>query len=227
MTRKYIPNEIIDMILIFLGDVDICIALKHYYPLLKIGYTIAKACRNNQLDAVKYLVVNREVTVWAMYNAAAGGHLNIVKYLHENHNIRYINAVMDKAITAKHLEVVKYFHKIGLNCSTNIIDSIIYDDDLEMIKYLFSIGKKPTITAMNNAIMYNCKKIAKFLRENDLGAYSMTAVAYAIKYKLLGVTDYLRVGNFNDRILMKHAIAIDDIGMIKGLLSSDSSDVTE
>ena len=56
-TLPTLPTELIDIILTFNNDINLCIELKQlrYYPLIKLNYTIDDASSNGHLEVVKYL----------------------------------------------------------------------------------------------------------------------------------------------------------------------------
>lgn len=110
-TKVNLPYEIIDYILIYTNDVDLCIQLKRFYPLIKLNYTIDKASKNGHLDVVKYLhSINKDCTVDAMDFASKNGHLDVVKYLHSINKDCTVEAVNWASMNG-HLDVVKYLNR--------------------------------------------------------------------------------------------------------------------
>src|SRR6187399_764980 len=102
-----LPYEIIDIILFYLDNIDICIELKRYYP-LKSKISIEEASRDGHLEIVKYLhATGTDCNAYVMILASCRGHLEIVKYLHYI-NVKCPTDAMNMASTYGHLEVIKY-----------------------------------------------------------------------------------------------------------------------
>ena len=78
-----LPPEIIDIILIYTKNPELCIQLKRYYPLIKLNYTMDLASYNGYLSIVQYLhSMNKNCTKDAMDWASENSHLPVVEFLH-------------------------------------------------------------------------------------------------------------------------------------------------
>lgn len=96
-----------------------------------------------------------------MDNAAANGHLEIIKYLHENRYEGCTTAAIDNAASNNHLEVVKWLYENRKEGCTNkgseraakkgYIDIVIFlyekkmNVDVGLVKYFANKYKQPHI----------------------------------------------------------------------------------
>jgi hypothetical protein len=91
-TRKGIPYELIDMILLAVGDIDIIIDLHRnwigkylleswYIP---TGKLLTEALKTDNVKFIKFLYENHEAqySIEAIKDATSSGSLQIIKYLH-------------------------------------------------------------------------------------------------------------------------------------------------
>src|SRR6476661_2624364 len=97
------------------------------------------AAMNGHLNVIKWLHENKKegCTTRAMDWAADHGHLEIVKWLHENRKEGCTTGAMDRAATNSHLEVVKWLHENRKEgCTTWAIDCAAVNGHLEIVKWL-------------------------------------------------------------------------------------------
>ena len=112
----FLPIEIIDEIIVR-TDFLTAIRLKNDYAIKKLykpyTHTWNWAAGHGHLDVVKFLHENRTegCTTWAMNSAAEDGHLEIVKFLHENRTEGCTENATDFAEMNGHLEIVKWLHE--------------------------------------------------------------------------------------------------------------------
>ena len=73
-------------------------------------YAMDYAAQNGHLETVKWLHQNRKegCTRNAMDAAARNGHLNVVQFLHQNRMEGNINSSINRATENGHMEIVKY-----------------------------------------------------------------------------------------------------------------------
>jgi hypothetical protein len=80
-----LPNELIDMILIMTGDLNLAIQLNRDYVIKKVYnaeiHTWWWACENGYIDIVKWLYVEKKIVcdMIEMYFATQKGHFEMVK----------------------------------------------------------------------------------------------------------------------------------------------------
>ncbi len=113
-----LPSEIISEILIFNSNLKLCIILKDNYSAKKVQninryYRINWASQNGHLEVVKWLHENRTegCTTDAMDFASFDGYLEVVKWLHENRTEGCTTQAMNGATEFGHLEVIKWLHE--------------------------------------------------------------------------------------------------------------------
>ncbi|TMW58657.1 hypothetical protein Poli38472_010216 [Pythium oligandrum] len=96
-----------------------------------------KAAANGHLEVVKFLHESRTdgCTTRAMNEAASNGHLNLVKFLHEHRKEGCTEKAMNGAAGGGHLEVVRFLHTSrSEGCTEYAMEAAI--PHLEVAKYL-------------------------------------------------------------------------------------------
>ena len=123
------------------------------------------AAENGDFDEVQRLhQLGYNCTTKAIDLAAAEGHLEIVKYLHETVGAKYTHNAIDLAAAYGYLEVVKYLHRIGAKYTIFAMKEAARNGHLNVVKYLDSIGAEYTTNAMNWAAKYGHLDVVEYLR---------------------------------------------------------------
>ena len=134
------------------------------------GGAMDNAARQGHLEIVKWLHENRSegCTTWAIDMAAYNGHLEVVKWLHENRTEGCTTDAMDHAAWMGHLEVVKFLHENRTEgCTDFAMDNAAEEGHLEIVKYLHENRTEGcTSKAMDEAAAFGELEIVKFLHEN-------------------------------------------------------------
>ena len=113
------------------------ITKKLYNPEIHTWYW---AAANGHLEVIKWLHenTNQNCTIWAMNRAAEFGRLEVVKWLHVNRTEGCSVDAMDKAAVNGHLEVVKWLHVNRTEgCSVDAMNWAVWNDDLEVSEWLY------------------------------------------------------------------------------------------
>ncbi len=86
--------------------------------------SVDDAAKYNQLNIIKYCHdKNKLFTTNEMNIAAANGHLEVIKWLHENRMEGCTTCAMDRAAENGHLDVVKWLHENrNEGCTTDAMD---------------------------------------------------------------------------------------------------------
>ena len=134
------------------------------------GYLLDSAAKYGHLEIVKWLHENRKegCTTWAMDWAAENGHLNVVIWLHENRKEGCTKWAMDWAAKNGHLNVVIWLHKNRKEgCTTLAMIYAAANGHLEIIIWLHENRTEGcTIWAMYYAEK-NCHlNVVMWLHEN-------------------------------------------------------------
>lgn len=103
----------------------------------------------------------------AMDLAAANGHLNVVRYLHDS-GYGCSDVAMDDAATNGHLEIVKFLHDNRTEgCTTAAMDGAAKNGRLDVIEWLHEHRREGcTDFAMNLAAENNHRHVVQWLHEN-------------------------------------------------------------
>lgn len=98
--------------------------------------------------------------------AAVFGDLELIKKLHILDKDNYSTLTMDLAAGNGHLEIVKYLHENGYKGSSLTMNLAVMDNQLEIVKYLYEIKNINVDEAMFLARYNGYFKIMKFLENN-------------------------------------------------------------
>eukprot|EP01135_Chromosphaera_perkinsii_P006924 Nk52_evm12s628 gene=Nk52_evmTU12s628 len=101
-------------------------------------------------------------------NAAAHGHLNIVKELHER-GFRGSLYCINQAAMAGNIDMVKYLISMGYQFSEWVLDKACRNGDLEFLHYIESqIQKSPSHVGMTEACKYGNLEVVKYLQRKNI-----------------------------------------------------------
>jgi len=108
-----------------------------------------------------------KLSYYHMNLAASNGHLEVVKWLHENRKEDCTTSAMDWAASDGHLEVVKWLHENRKEgCTTNAMDWAAKNGHLEIVKWLHYNRKEGCTKDAMNWAAYSYLEIVKWLHEN-------------------------------------------------------------
>jgi hypothetical protein len=123
-SQPFLPWELIDEILVRVGDPELAIDLERFSIVrnINIEYDFNWAMVNVRLDYLKHLngrgLCAGEYKRNALQNCARYDKLNILKYCHEHINpITSYDFILDQAASNGYLDLVKYLHSIGSACT--------------------------------------------------------------------------------------------------------------
>jgi hypothetical protein len=126
---------------------------------------------NNHMNILSYLVSNdgEGCSRASMDSAASNGHLDMVKWLHENcPGVGCDSGAMDSAATNGHLKVVLWLNANRTEgCTTTVMDGSAQRGHLDVVKWLHvHQSEGSTAAAMIGAIGIGRLDIIAFLHEN-------------------------------------------------------------
>ncbi len=146
MSILLLPSEIISEILIFTDNFKLCIQIKDNYSANKVYnkkyHSFNKICRKGDLEVLKWLFFNNKIDYTntnnnIMDSASKYGHLDIVKFLHENRLEGCTTSAMNYASQNGYLEIVMFLHENRLEgCTTSAMDKAVLNRHLEVVKFL-------------------------------------------------------------------------------------------
>ncbi len=108
-------------------------------------YAMDFAAANGHLEVVKWLHNNRKegCTTWAMDWAALNGHLDVIKWLHENRTEGCTKYAMDMSTRNGHLEVCMWLHENRTEgCTVYAMDWAVKNGHCDVIKWLHKNRKE-------------------------------------------------------------------------------------
>jgi len=162
---------------------------------------------------------NKSCTTHAMDWAATGGHLEVIKWLHENRNEGCTTRAMDSAATGGHFEVVKWLHENRTEgCTTRAMDCAAKYGRLEIVKWLHKNRSEGcTHWARIMAARNNFLEVVKFLYKNEC---TKSVMDYAAKDGHLEVVKWLHKLRFEYSIKYAMICAAKDghLKVVKWLL---------
>jgi hypothetical protein len=118
----------------------------------------------------------------AMTNAAAEGHLEVVKWLHEHRSEGCSPSVINTAARNGHLEVVKWLHEhIMVGCTTAAMDGAAANGHIDVVRWLHEHRTEGcTTTAMDRAAGRGHLDVVEWLhfnREEGCTSFAMDSAA--------------------------------------------------
>jgi hypothetical protein len=130
------------------------------------------AAKFGRLEIMKYLDSKRYpgenlFGVGALENAAENGHLDIVKYMVNLHNITTFETIAFSAIKGEQLEVLQYVYNKCLVINEIMVYDAIKYGKLEILKYLLEHADIPSnVDLCGEAANRGYVSILKYLHEN-------------------------------------------------------------
>lgn len=129
------------------GHLDVFIWIrKNVYGECMLGIKDHEALNNaafyGHLDIIKWFHENTDCTTEnAMAMAAKNGHLNVVKWLQENRPEESTSKAVDMAASSGHLDIVKLLCKDGTKKHRTAADRAIWRGQLDIVKFLCESGE--------------------------------------------------------------------------------------
>ena len=135
-------------------DLQLCVCAADHNQLECLKYALSKGCRH-MYDTNSDAEISHDEDYYdenenedASYVAAHRGHINILKYLHEN-NYEICNDSLVYAVLGNHLECLKYLFEIGCTTQLNLLAFAfmvkfpsLLKSNIDLITYLLERGYK-------------------------------------------------------------------------------------
>ncbi|KAI8851629.1 ankyrin repeat-containing domain protein [Chytridium lagenaria] len=148
-----------------------------------------QACARGHLEVLRYLHDNRKegCTKTAMDRAAANGHLDVVKFLHNERNEGCSKRAMNRAAAGGHIDVVKFLHEFREEgCTPDAIDHASRES-LEVVQFLFKNRHEGcTAVAILEAVDGGKLDVVKYLYENHQDSFPLETMNSAFTSACLG-----------------------------------------
>jgi len=132
--------------------------------------TVSKAALQGNLEMVKYCVANKcPMNDYACAHAAKYGHLECLKYLHEEGNVPWNSYTAAWAALQGHLHILEYLVERKYNkFNTVVCLNAASKGHLDCLKYLHETAKAPWDScAVRRAHKYNRLECLRYLLDND------------------------------------------------------------
>jgi Ankyrin repeats (3 copies) len=190
INQPFLPWELIDEILVEVGDTKLAIKMERFYIVKKIDADAEFnwAIDKGHLEYLKYLnergLCVGEYDEVALWDCAAKGYLNILKYCHEHIiSITEYGSVLNSAASGGHLDLVKYLHSIGSKCTYGAMDLAACLGHLDVVKWLhFNRQEGCTKDAMNDAAALGHLEVVKFLYHNRTEGILAEALRFVLNF---------------------------------------------
>jgi hypothetical protein len=142
-----------------------------------------EAAANGHLDVVKWLHANRPegCSTLAMDGAASNGNLEVVKWLHEHRTEGCTTDAMDDAAGGGHLDVVQWLHSNREEgCTSFAMDSAARSGHLDVVKWLHRHRSEgATKDALDGAADNGHLNVVQWLHEHRSEGCTTDAVHFA------------------------------------------------
>ncbi|KAF0700425.1 Aste57867_9050 [Aphanomyces stellatus] len=154
-------------------------------------------CAKGTTSAVQLLLdAGSSHTTDAMDRAAANGHVDVVKILHELSNQGCTTTAMDQAAIHGHDKVVRFLHaNRSEGCTVAAMDAYIGRGDVDMVHFLHSNRpEKCSTTALHEAIVRGHYLVVKYLVDHKVVTPTVTELEAAAAHGHLTIVKYLYNG---------------------------------
>lgn len=198
-----LPNEIIELILCYIGDLNLSVSLKMDNCSKKIYnpniHTINNYASTGNLNVIKWLykfnLYKNENNKYAMNCAIKSGHFDILKWLYKNNINCCTKYSLGIACSKGYFDMVKWIHKNIYNdfyyLSSCAMDLAAINGHLEILIYLhennIGICSKD---AMDLASLNGHFDIVKWLYKNRNEGYSDVAIKWALQNHHVEIVEF-------------------------------------
>ncbi|KAF4316167.1 hypothetical protein BBO99_00008339 [Phytophthora kernoviae] len=167
------------------GDLEMVRWLLNFQPGGLVTKAVEQAARNGQLEVLRWLKQHHDQVFWGanelrhslckyqgvpVEDAAAAGHLKIVKWLHKSGVGIATPRAIDNAAAHGHLEVVKWLHRKKdriEGCTVQAMDGAAAGGHLRIVKWLHTNRSEGcTEAAMDGAAAHGKLDMLKWLHKN-------------------------------------------------------------
>lgn len=166
-----------------------------------------ETCVKNKLPYEAKKLYNSEIHTWKCM--AANGHLDIIKWLHENRKEGCVVEAMNGATINGHFEVVKWIYENRKEeCTMDYAAKYGY---FEVLKWLhFNTADGCTEAAMDWAARNGCLETVKWLYENRTEGYSANAMIWAEEKRHLDIVRWLSLNDEQRKLYSELTKFVED-----------------
>ncbi|RLN85507.1 hypothetical protein BBJ28_00023614 [Nothophytophthora sp. Chile5] len=139
---------------------------------------------------------NAQAASWMLSSAAAAGHLEVVKWVHEEFGINWAGDYYMKAAMGGHLEVLKYLHEKRLRNGSkrSLMDAAARSGFLDVVRWLHANFKqKCTTNAMDWAADGGHLEVVQWLHEHRSEGCTPAAMHLAAANGYMDVVKWLQL----------------------------------
>jgi ankyrin repeat protein len=132
----------------------------------------------------------KDIFDWAIFVAARGGHMEIVKLMIEKGSTSF-NSAMVNAALGGHMEIVKFLIEKGATDFNRAMANAAYRGHIEIVKFLIEKGATNFNIAMTTAAEEGYMKIVKLLIEKGADNFN-NAIESAARGGHMEIVNYLK-----------------------------------
>jgi Ankyrin repeats (many copies) len=199
-TKQRLPWEIIDEILVLVGNVKLAVVLERFSIVKKIDKKadFNWAIKNGRIKYLKFLNEKGLSTggygsfAFSLFCIEQNG-FEVVKYCHEN-----IGSILDCSYIVLYvaekddIDLVKYLSFVGFTFTTHSMDRAACHGYFEILKWLHANRQEGCTTdAMDHAAAHGHLEVVQWLHDNRDEGCTTSAMDYAAAYGHLEVVQWL------------------------------------
>ncbi|EFA79507.1 ankyrin repeat-containing protein [Heterostelium album PN500] len=138
------------------------------------------AADNRKLETVQFLLEMKVIPNLAAAHAAHNGHLDILIALDQFNHLPTTTVALDNAAARGHMKIVRFLHSRQAKCTTNAINYAAYNGHYQVVHFLLENRSEGcTREAMDLSSMHGHLDIVKLLHERSDKGCSQSAVDLA------------------------------------------------
>jgi hypothetical protein len=222
-----LPQEIIDIIFSYAG-IETVIEIKNNYVFKQIYekkiHTMSWAIKNGHLETIKWLYYNKNIRIEKkikLNSFSLSYYTNYDSYLYEVS----MDGSIDLAAKYGHLEVLKWlYNKLYIRYTLDTIDIALENGHLEVVQWLVKQSVSFISKKLDIAIKYGNLEVLNLIYNKYRGSVKIDHMSYAAKFNHLEVLEWLwdHGGTIKEQTI-SNAIENKNLIMIKFLLTKDST----
>ncbi len=198
------------------GNLDTLCLLHQHKMKIDVHNCILSAAEAGQLQILRWFedkgyVELQHLTVSVMNRAAAKGHLEVVRWLHNHRCVKCTTEAMDSAAANGHLNVVQWLHTYRKEgCTTYAMTAAAGRGHLHVVKWLHRYRNEGCTTeAMDNAASYGNIDVLNWLHQHRHEGCTTEAMNGAAAHGHLHILEWLKTNRHEGCTARAFRLAIE------------------